>query len=321
MAAITDDPEELGFLRDLQEQQQLDDAESTDEEDTPRPARKAMPGRRRMLVKGAVSVIGVSMALALVHYATRVPVPRSVSAVAEATGAAETKEEVASKDDEDEEDEKKKPVFKKCLCVFDIDRTLTGKQGWAGKCGKDTELGGVPDEAYAKGTLLVSELAQSVGSTFCGECYHGIVTAGKASGPNSAERQKLLKYLGGTARTRTDFWQDISFKADTPVVTSLVVQALDGSKQKSVASMVEWWRNKQHIDIKPEDVYFFDDIKENVEPFRGTGFNAQQVSCASRGPAEKLPGAYDGKIGGCGGAFKDLKKKKGVFLCGEVESS
>mmetsp|Transcript_69761 Transcript_69761/g.216578 ORF Transcript_69761/g.216578 Transcript_69761/m.216578 type:complete len:234 (-) Transcript_69761:156-857(-) len=202
-----------------------------------------------------------------------------------------------------------------CLCVFDIDRTLTGKQGWAGQCGKDLELAGVQDAAYAKGTMVASQLAQSMSETFCGECYHGIVTAGVASGDGSPERKKLLEFLGGSARTRTDFWQDISFNPGTTVVSSLVVQAKDGNKQDSVASMVQWWHTKQGIKFEKEDVYFFDDMKENVQPFEGTGFNAQQVSCASRGPAEALPGAYDGKIGGCGGAIADIIKRQGVHIC------
>jgi len=79
--------------------------------------------------------------------------------------------------------------------------------------------------------------------------------------------------------------------------------------------MVQWWRTVKKIDIDDEDVYFFDDMAENVKPFEGTGFNAFQVSCAVRGPAEAIPGAYDGKIGGCGGAFTELTEKKGVHLC------
>mmetsp|Transcript_93259 Transcript_93259/g.216744 ORF Transcript_93259/g.216744 Transcript_93259/m.216744 type:complete len:293 (-) Transcript_93259:96-974(-) len=215
-----------------------------------------------------------------------------------------------------EEAEEPKPVFKPCLCVFDIDRTLTGKQGWKDKCPEDLELGGVQDMAYAQGTMVVSELAQSIGKTFCGECYHGIVTAGVASGEGSAERQRLLSYLGGTERTRSDFWHDIHFNADTSVTSSLVVEAQDTLKQKSVLSMIEWWRNKQDIPLKNEDVYFFDDIKENVLPFKGTGINARQVSCAVRGPSE-MAGAYDGKIGGCGGAFVEIEKVKGVHICDE----
>lgn len=207
-------------------------------------------------------------------------------------------------------------VFKKCLCVFDIDRTLTGKQGWQEKCPADKHFADVQDQAYATGTFLAADLAQNMGATFCGECYHGIVTAGVASGEGSELRKHLMKLIGGTARTRTDFWQDIHFKPDTKAVSSLIVEASDTLKQKSVLSMIDWWREKQGIDFKNEDVYFFDDIKENVQPFEGTGINAKQVSCASRGPVE-MAGQYEGKIGGCGGAAAEIEKFKGVVVCDE----
>lgn len=209
-----------------------------------------------------------------------------------------------------------------CLCVFDIDRTLTAKQGWAEKCKehKVTELSGIQDQAYAKGTMIASELAQSMAGSFCGKCFHGIVTAGVASGPGSPERKHILEFIGGTGRTRTDYWQDIKFQPDTEIHSSLVIQAKDGNKQDSVRKMVQWWKSApRNIDIKDGDVYFFDDMAENVKPFEGTGFNAFQVSCAVRGPAEVLPGAYDGKIGGCGGAFSELQDKKGVHLCPQPE--
>jgi len=204
-----------------------------------------------------------------------------------------------------------------CLCVFDIDRTLTAKQGWAEKC-KDhhvTELIGIPDMAYAQGTMIASELAQSMGASFCGKCFHGIVTAGVASGPGSPERDHIMEFIGGAARTRSTIWQDIKFQPQTDIQSSLVVRAKDGNKQDSVRKMVQWWRTVQKIDIDDRDVYFFDDMAENVKPFEGTGFNAFQVSCVVRGPAEALPGAYDGKIGGCGGTLTELTEKKGVHLC------
>lgn len=297
--------------------------EAVDSSEEEWPSAAAAPAQRPWtLRRGAVRALALLTAgaaaaglVSLTAVARRAAAPSAPGLRAGQAVALE--EEKGEKEEKGKKDEKEeKPVFKKCLCVFDIDRTLTGKQGWEDKCKKDTKLAGIPDQAYAKGTLMVSELAQSVGATFCGECYHGIVTAGQASGEGSPERKQLLKYIGGTARTRSDFWQDIQFKPETEVHTSLVVQALDTRKQDSVRSMVNWWKNKQGIDIKDEDVYFFDDIKENVQPFEGTGFNAKQVSCAVRGPIE-VPGAYDGKVGGCGGAFTEVKKFKGVHTCDE----
>jgi len=265
--------------------------------------REAVP--RHRLTKKAVlrAAVGISAVLGSVAL---------LSAISDRGMIHMTAEDVGVKDED---------TVHHCLCVFDIDRTLTAKQGWAEKC-KDhhaTELVGIPDMGYATGTMIASELAQSMGASFCAKCYHGIVTAGIASGPGSPERDHIMEYIGGTARTRSLIWQDIKFQPQTDIQSSLVVQAKDGNKQDSVRKMLQWWHTVQKIDIDDEDVYFFDDMAENVKPFEGTGFNAFQVSCAIRGPAEALPGAYDGKIGGCGGALTELTEKKGVHLCAKPQ--
>ena len=81
-----------------------------------------------------------------------------------------------------------------CLCVFDIDRTLTGKQGTASnECPADKEIPGIWDTAYRGGWLTISQAGQNLQNTFCGKCYMGIVSHGVASGPNSRERTYLLE--------------------------------------------------------------------------------------------------------------------------------
>mmetsp|Transcript_50006 Transcript_50006/g.140169 ORF Transcript_50006/g.140169 Transcript_50006/m.140169 type:complete len:300 (+) Transcript_50006:35-934(+) len=208
-----------------------------------------------------------------------------------------------------------------CLCVFDIDRTLTGKQGWTTECPRDVEVSGVWDTAYAQGTLLVSELGGGVGTTFCRSCYTAAVTAGIASGPDSEERAKMLALLGGTNQTKSDWWQDVAYNKDAAVKSSLVVSALDGHKQNAVGSMLWWWRNDMGIPIKDENVHFFDDIAGNVEPFADTPYNARQVSCASRGPVEpNIEGTLDGRIGGCGGVLPEITRTSGVHLCDAAPS-
>jgi len=201
-----------------------------------------------------------------------------------------------------------------CLCVFDVDRTLTGKQGWRGKCPQNYEVAGSKDTAYGQGTLLLSEFAQNMDKTFCGQCYHGIVTAGQASGPGSDERAEILRRLGGTKHTRSDWWQDVAFNPDAEVRSSLVLQAKDGMKQEAVKSMLRWWKSDQHIDFKPEDVHFFDDVRANVQPFEGTGFNARQISCGVRGVIE-WGGMFEGQVGGCGATASEVVADKGVKLC------
>ena len=81
-----------------------------------------------------------------------------------------------------------------CLCIFDVDRTLTGKQGTAGnQCPNDKQIYGIWDTAYSGGWLTISEAGQNLKNTFCNKCYMGIVSAGMASGRNSQERTYLLQ--------------------------------------------------------------------------------------------------------------------------------
>jgi len=201
-----------------------------------------------------------------------------------------------------------------CLCVFDIDRTLTAKQAWKSKCPKALQAVSTQDTAYNGGTLMISELGQHLDSTFCKACYRGIVTAGQASGPGSDERAEILRRLGGTKYTRSDWWQDVGFDTTAEVKSSLVVQAKDAFKQEAVKSMLKWWKADQHIEFKPENVHMFDDVRANVEPFKGTGFNAVQVSCQVRGVKE-WDGMFDGQVGGCGGEIAEAVAEKGIKVC------
>jgi len=114
-----------------------------------------------------------------------------------------------------------------CLCLFDVDRTLTCKQGQASRCPGVKEVHGVRDTAYGGGPLVLSELAQRLTDTFCGQCYRGVVSAGHVSGLHSKERKVLLDALGGPRWTLSDVWS-----AATPNVSSmLVIGAHDYYKQ------------------------------------------------------------------------------------------
>ncbi|CAK0844894.1 unnamed protein product [Prorocentrum cordatum] len=107
---------------------------------------------------------------------------------------------------------------------------------------------------------------------------------------------------------------DINYDQNAEVSTPLVVHAVDGNKQDSVRSILEWARNHQGMDIKDARVWFFDDLLKNVEGFRGSGFNARQVSCKSRGPVEQWV-SWDGKIGGCGAVVDEIVPEEGVHIC------
>ena len=56
------------------------------------------------------------------------------------------------------------PAPSACLCVFDVDRTLTGKQGLADgtQCAGNKIVDGVWDSAYGGGTLTLSQAAQGL---------------------------------------------------------------------------------------------------------------------------------------------------------------
>jgi len=187
-----------------------------------------------------------------------------------------------------------------CLCVFDIDRTLTGKQGAATACFGNQEQIGTQDTAYSGGTMVLSTLSQSLQSTFCGSCYRAIVTAGVASGEGSAERSAILNVLGGYPATLSYTWS-----AAIPVTSSLVFGAMDGRKQETVRDVVNWFRSQRGVDLMDNKVHFFDDRDGNISPFAGTGFNAKQVSCASR----------DNIIGLCGATPDEVVAVTGVHPC------
>merc|ERR1719224_151029 len=60
------------------------------------------------------------------------------------------------------------PQVSDCLCVFDVDRTLTAKQGWY-DCPATEAHNDVPDWAYNGGSLILSDLALAIkDSDACG---------------------------------------------------------------------------------------------------------------------------------------------------------
>jgi hypothetical protein len=82
------------------------------------------------------------------------------------------------------------PLSPPCLCIFDVDRTITGKQDNTRDC-PDNQIvsacpphhdnircaeNGIPDEAYGGGDLTLGHLAQHPSETFCSTCYVGVIT-------------------------------------------------------------------------------------------------------------------------------------------------
>lgn len=184
-----------------------------------------------------------------------------------------------------------------CLCLFDVDRTLTGAQGKASPtCPGNTIVSNVHDFAYGFGPLTLSQLATGIPQTFCGSCYLGIVSHGSASGPD--EKAVLLSHLVGRGEMPDD-WHS-ACEPGSP----LLLRCGEGVKQAAAASIVGWY-GMQGVSIRNENVYMFDDKAENVEGFRGSGFNARQISCGSR----------DGDVGLCGAALAEIVPSDGIHLC------
>lgn len=197
------------------------------------------------------------------------------------------------------------PSAPSCLCLFDVDRTLTGHQGNMSSCPGTQSVHGVLDGAFGGGPLLLSELGRNIKETFCNRCYRGAVSAGSASGPHSPERKVLLEMLGGAQRTLGDVWSSAK-----NVGSLLVVGAIDQFKQHSVRQVVDWLREHKGVHIDDQNVHFFDDHDKNVPPFKGTGFNAKQVSCGSRGRT-----VQEHFVGFCGGRISEVSDESGVHPC------
>lgn len=199
-----------------------------------------------------------------------------------------------------------KPCGEPCLCLFDVDRTLTADQKQL-KCPGASRVMGVNDSAYGGGTLILSDLAQHIPETFCKRCYRGVVSAGDAGGSFSDMRGIIMQMLGGHDATLGGKWSNVN------LVTSLMVWgAPDGKKQGVVKDILGWVHRTHNFVIQDKDVYYFDDSKLNVPPFIATGYNARQVSCGSRSKGEV--------IGLCGATSEEIIPHQGVKMCSSVKS-
>jgi len=222
----------------------------------------------------------------------------------------------------------------KCLCTFDIDRTLTGsqKRGVAPPCSHNKVIAGINDTAYpdkeGSRCLSLSEVGISLDGTPCEKCYVGVVSAGGADvdkfGPNNAMRKELVKRLNGPGRLLSTQWSGPQATkkqygkncTEEDAQSQMVVGCNDGTKQWAVAGILTWLHKEHGVDILPGDVWHFDDRSNNIEPFRGSGFNARQISCETRDDASWTPPSHrDGAIGLCGATKAEIRKEPGVVLC------
>lgn len=195
------------------------------------------------------------------------------------------------------------PKEPSCLCVFDVDRTLTGSQDLAGStCPRNRVVQGIIDPAYRTGNLTISALGQAVNRTFCAHCHLGVVSAGSAGGP--AERGQLRALLQGLGGLLPGTWSGPKM-----VNSPLVVDCPDARKASCVADLVDWYKQSRSIEIAPWDVFFFDDLRGNTRGFAERGYNARQVSCASR------DASMGGVVGLCGALPEEIIGERGIRDC------
>lgn len=194
-----------------------------------------------------------------------------------------------------------------CLCLFNVERTLTGAQGSVEtSCPADFEMTSVNDTAYLGGTLVLSRIAQSLNDTFCRECWMGAVAADEVSGPDSDERSILHDILGafGKLPVSAERWSDGCTDSFSP----LVARCADGAQHMAVPGILSWYEHRG-VSIRPDRVYFFDDVAAHIKPFESWPYNARQVSCGSRDPR------WNFEIGLCGATPEEIVPTLGVSLC------
>eukprot|EP00927_Polykrikos_kofoidii_P023937 TRINITY_DN21874_c0_g1_i1.p1 TRINITY_DN21874_c0_g1~~TRINITY_DN21874_c0_g1_i1.p1 ORF type:complete len:485 (+),score=61.33 TRINITY_DN21874_c0_g1_i1:67-1455(+) len=217
-----------------------------------------------------------------------------------------------------------KPKALPCLCVFDIDRTLTAKQGSGEgerqRCPDTSTFPHTRDAAYGSGPFTLSAVGtMGIAKTSCGVCYVGIISHGTVRGSSHVNRALLLAVLmtppfASFAKHHPDAltWSHGGFSRQGPrnIHSPLVIGQPERFKQWSMESILGWYASKD-VHILRERVYFFDDRADNVENFEGTGANARQISCDSR---EK-------RVGFCGARSNEIALPLGVFSCAERSPS
>merc|ERR1719296_481465 len=115
--------------------------------------------------------------------------------------------------------------------------------------------------------MRLSEVGQEIGSTACGDCELGIISAGAADG--NGEREVLARQLGLSD----------TFSPAGAVAGRLVFGCQNGQKQVAAHDILKWLESTQGVHIDPGSVYFFDDLGENIPGFADEGMNAHQISC------------------------------------------
>jgi hypothetical protein len=206
-----------------------------------------------------------------------------------------------------------------CLCVFDIDRTLTGRQFDTKHCPRNRQLD-MWDEGYGGGRVTLSALGRDgIATTFCNQCLLGITSAGQGSGADSKWNHYILEELMRGERHdafTVEHPHHKHWSHGTGVRSPYVLSQGNRHKQVSV-ELIRQWYGKQGVDVLARDVFFFGDRAENIMPFREKGLNSRQISCTTRAAHDRRQYAHSGSgmVGYCGATPEEIKPEIGNILC------
>ena len=199
-----------------------------------------------------------------------------------------------------------------CLCLFDVDRVLTSTQFQSKEwCLDSTRHEGITDHGRP---LITSPLFERLHDTFCGRlCHIGILTAGTANGFqdflwSNLRALPLGHMLPDSAGAAWLLDSDARKGQSAPFLYSTG----EGNKEQSVPGILRWLLHQHNVSLPKHRVFFFDDKSINVRPFSQTGFNARQVSCASRDYRSVYEQGY------CGGVPEEVVPELGVRLCANL---
>lgn len=216
------------------------------------------------------------------------------------------------------------PNANACLCVFGLQRVLTGKQDTQpketmgdGACPANMGTLIFDSSNDLAGDMTISDLGQKMASTWCGQsCYLGIIAGSMAPSMQTQMSFELSKDQGNRLmQASKDFpfrWDDDKAnnltKANGPFLFNVDLK----NAFKSVPKITDYYKKTAGVNIADTDVFFFDDVAENINGWRNTKYNARQVSCKSR---ETFKNKDVGLCGATADELNALKFKKGCNLC------
>lgn len=214
-----------------------------------------------------------------------------------------------------------------CLCIFDVDRTLSAKPTTAGGktfCPGSQPVRGVNAKEYERGDFTLSDLGINLESTKCGmHCYLGVISAsGYEAGKMSTVADIFTRAgLKHPIRRKDACWRRghgriygyVLGRGASHRKCPYIMRTPEGRKQEFVKDIISF-----HMKMNPgvkfgnSKVHFYDDVKHNVEGFISSKspFRAHQISCEMRA----------GRKGECGATVAEADRgyhSGRSYLCGK----